>query len=417
MKILLISPYLPIPPIGGLNVRVLNLLKNLQARHQIILICFIRSEEEKRYIAEVEKITYKVVPVLRRPAWTFRNLIKAAFSRYPFLTIVNNFSEETQQAIRKVMEEEKPDLVHMETFFLAQSVLAVRDAIKVPLFLVKNNIEYRVYARNARSQLNPILKLLGYYDAWKMRRYEIEVAKQVDILGYVSEVDRAWLTMKLAEDGVEKPTYLVPNGVDTDYFTRSGDKDAGPSLIFGITNFRYFANIDAAFYFYRKIWPIVLGRTKDVVWYVVGKKLSPGLQMLFSNDVNKIKGEGIRVTGSVTEEEKMRYLSKSWVFVAPLRVGSGTKLKILEAMSMELPVVTTSVGIEGIEAKDGEEFLLADTPQKFADQVVSLLDNEEKRTVIGKAARSLVQQKYDWRIIAHNLEQTYDDILANAKKP
>lgn len=411
MKILLISPYLPIPPIGGLNVRILNLLKNLHGKHQIILICFIRSEEEKRHIREVEAITYKVIPVFRRNAWTIQNLLMAAFSRYPFLTVVNNFSKETQDAIKKVMEEEKPDIVHMETFFLAQSVLAVKKYINVPLFLVKNNIEYRVYARNARSQINPILKLLGYYDAWKMRRYEIEVAKQVDVLGYVSEVDRAWLTMKLHEQAVEKPTYLVPNGVDTQYFSRSGEKDGWPSLIFGITNFRYFANIDAAFYFYKKIWPLVKQKIPAVVWYVVGKKLSPGLQMLFSNDVNKITGSGIMVTGAVSEEEKMHYLSKSWVFIAPLRVGSGTKLKILEAMSMELPVVTTSVGIEGIEAHDGQEFLLADTPEEFVNKVNALLNDGALRSRIGKGAQNLVKRQYDWRVITKGLERTYEDIV------
>jgi glycosyltransferase involved in cell wall biosynthesis len=410
MKILLISPYLPIPPVGGLNVRVLNFLKNLHGKHEIILLCFIRSEEERQYIKEVEQFTYKVIPILRPSAWTLKNLLKAAFSRYPFLTVVNNFNKETETAIRRVMEEEKPQIVHLETFFMAQSVLAVKDAIKVPIFLVKNNIEYRVYSRNAKSKINPIFKLLGYFDAWKMYNYEIEVAKTVDILGYVSEVDKEWLTSRLKKQSVEKPTYLVPNGVDTHYFSRSGQKDDKPSLIFGITNFRYFANIDAAFYFFNDIWPKVKQKVKDATWYVVGRKLTPGLQMLFSNDVGKIKGDGVVVTGSVSEAEKMQYLSKSWVFTAPLRVGSGTKLKILEAMSMELPVVTTSVGIEGIDARHGESFLLADEPENFAAKVVQLLNDGALRDRVGKAARKLVEEKYDWRIITQNLEGIYQKI-------
>ncbi len=410
MKILLISPYLPIPPVGGLNVRVLNFLKNLHGKHDVILLCFIRSDEERQYIKEVEKFTYRVIPVLRRPAWTIRNLLLAGFSRYPFLTVVNNFNHETEQAIRTVIKEENPDLIHLETFFMAQSVLAVKDIIKVPLFLVKNNIESRVYVRNAKTRINPFIKLIGFYDAWKMYKYEIEVAKRVDVLGYVSEVDRDWLTKRLKKDGVAKPTYLVPNGVDTQYFLRQGEKDDVPSLIFGITNFRYFANIDAAFYFYGKVWEQVKSRVKNATWYVVGRKLSPGLQMFFSNDVGKIKGNGIVITGSVSEQEKLAYLSRAWVFVAPLRVGSGTKLKILEAMSMELPVVTTSVGIEGIDAISGKEFLLADTPLVFAESVVKLLEDEQYRKTVGKAARALVVSKYDWRIITDNLAKIYEDI-------
>lgn len=411
MKILLISPYLPIPPIGGLNVRILNLLKNLHKKHQIILLCFIRSDDERKYLSEVEKITYKVVPILRKPAWSFKNLCMAAFTPFPFLTVVNNFSKETEDAIKKIMEEEKPDVVHMETFFMAQSVLAVKQFINVPLFLVKNNIECRVYFRNAKSKINPFMKCIAYFDAWKMYRYEIRVAKSVDILGYVSEVDRDWLTNRLKKDGVQKPTYLVPNGVDTDYFKRSGAKDSEPSLIFGITNFRYFANTDAAFYFYKLVWPLIKKRMNSVVWYVVGRKLEPGLQMFFSDDVSKIHGDGVNVTGDVSEAEKLRYLSRSWVFVAPLRVGSGTKLKILEAMSMELPVVTTSVGIEGIDAKDGENFLLADKPEQFADQVLTLLRDTKLQSLIGKNGRDLVQKKYDWRIIANNLDKIYADII------
>lgn len=408
MKILFISPYIPYPPITGGKVRVLNLLDNLKDKHQIILLCLLKSPKELRDIPMVEKYAYKVVPVLRRKAWSLTNLLRASFTRYPFLTVVNNFSKETEQSILKIMREEKPDILHAETFYMSQSILSVKSQIKAPMLLSKVDVEAQVYFRNARTIKNPLLKLIGFWDAHKMIGYEVDVCRYFDYITCASDVDRKLLERYFRKRGIKKSIDLLPNGVDVSYYHpgRSSNKFKSPTVIF-VGNFRYFANTDAAFYFVKNSWDIVKEVIPEARLLVVGPRLTKGIQSLLSDDVVKLKRDDIEVTGFVSEDKKLEFLERSWVSVAPIRIGSGTKLKILEAMSMGLPVVATPIGIEGIDAVDGESVLVSDDPKAFAQFVIRLLKSSEERSKIGQAGRDLVEKLYDWKMIAKRLDKIY----------
>lgn len=413
MKILLISPYIPYPPITGGKVRVLNFLKNMQKEHEVTLLCLLKNPSESDDISEVEKVCHRVIPVLRRPAWSLSNLLKTAFSRYPFLTVVNNFSSYTESSIMKAVEEEKPDIVHLETFYMSQSLLAVKERIKVPVVLSKVDVEAQVYFRNAKvkSIFNP-LKYLGYLDAWKMLQYEVGVSQYFDHVTTASRVDLELLTREFEKRGFHKDVTIIPNGVDSSHYAinTSYTKFKEPSLVF-VGNFRYFANTDAAFYFHTHIWPLVLEKVPNAKFYIIGPRLDNGIQRSISGDVGAIASADIIVTGYVPEEKKLEYLSRSWVCVAPLRIGSGTKLKILEAMAMGLPVVATSVGMEGIEVTHGENGFVEDDPSRFADTLVKLLQNEGMRRTVGQSARALIEHEYDWAQITQKLVGVYHDVL------
>ena len=406
MNILLVSPYIPFPPITGGKVRVLNFLRNLSRNNKVTLVCLLKTKEELQDISEIDKICYRVIPVIRKPAWSVKNLIWALFSRYSFLTIVNNFSKETEDAILQAYNEEKPDIIHLETFYMAQSFLAVKPHLRVPCLLSKVDVEAQVYFRNARVSHNPLLKVLGYIDARKMLNYEIDVCQYFEHISAASKVDEDLLNREMNKRGLTKPIEIIPNGVDTTHFqpVKNVGKKEKPTILF-MGNFRYFANTDAVFYFIEEIYPRIKKKIPDVRFVVVGPRLVGGIQKNLSGDVGTLAREDITVTGLVTEEEKLSLLSSSWVTVAPIRIGSGTKLKILESMSMQLPVVATSVGIEGIEAREGEEVFVRDDPKVFADAVITLLQDEKKREEMGKSARVLMQKEYDWVSITEKLER------------
>ncbi len=410
MKVLLISPYIPYPPITGGKVRVYNFLKKLSQNHEIVLICLLKNTEEFKDVKVLEKQGFKIYPVLRRKAWSVQNLFRTLFTKYSFLTVVNNFSKETEDLILEVIKKEKPDLIHLETFYMAQSLLAVRDKIKIPIMLAKVDVEAQVYFRNAQQKKNPLLKLMGYIDAKKMLNYEVQVCQYFDKVTFASEVDRKLLTASLSKRKIKVATDLIPNGVDTNhYHPIKVKKYQKPTIVF-LGNFRYFANTDAAFYFVKNIWPLITAEI-DAHLYIVGPLLPKGIQRLLSNDVAKLNGGNITVSGFVEEDLKKEILSKSWLSVAPIRIGSGTKLKILESMAIGTPVVATPVGIEGIKAVDGESVLIGESPKQVADKVIKLLKDKPLRRKISKNARLLMESSYEWGVISDKLDGIYQELV------
>ncbi len=409
MKVLLISPYIPYPPITGGKVRVYNFLRKLSEKHEIVLICLLKNTDEFEDVKVLEKQGFKIYPVLRRKAWSIQNLVRTLFTKYSFLTVVNNFSAETENLILEVIKKEKPDLIHLETFYMAQSLLAVRDKIKIPILLAKVDVEAQVYFRNAQQKKNPILKLMGYIDARKMLSYEVQVCKYFDKVTFASEVDRTLLTSYLKKRKINVSTDLIPNGVDTKHYVPTKTKKYSKPTVVFLGNFRYFANTDAAFYFVRNIWPIITSKI-DAHLYIVGPLLPKGIQRLLSNDVAKLNTENITVTGFVEEDVKKSILSKSWISVAPIRIGSGTKLKILESMAIGTPVIATPVGIEGIDAIDNSSVMIGESPQQVANKIIKLLKDQQLRRKISKNARKLVEDVYEWDVICSRLDQIYRDL-------
>ncbi len=409
MKVLLISPYIPYPPITGGKVRVYNFLKKLSEKHEIVLICLLKNTDEFKDVKVLEKQGFKIYPVLRRKAWSIQNLVRTLFTKYSFLTVVNNFSPDTENLILEVIKKEKPDLIHLETFYMAQSLLAVRDKIKIPILLAKVDVEAQVYFRNAQQKKNPILKLMGYIDARKMLSYEVQVCKYFDKVTFASEVDRTLLTSYLKKRNINVSTDLIPNGVDTKHYVPTNTKKYSKPTVVFLGNFRYFANTDAAFYFVKNIWPIITSKI-DTHLYIVGPLLPKGIQRLLSNDVAKLNTDNITVTGFVEEDVKKNILSKSWISVAPIRIGSGTKLKILESMAIGTPVIATPVGIEGIDAVDNKSVLIGESPQQVANKIVKLLKDQSLRQTISKNARKLVEDVYEWDVICSKLDKIYRDL-------
>jgi glycosyltransferase involved in cell wall biosynthesis len=390
MKILFLTYDLPYPLVAGGKIRAYYLLKALAKKHQITLFSYYRNEEQKKYLSELEKYCQEIKLFKRGKPWSWQNLLRTFTSKLPFAS-ATYYSPALAKALLKELKERKFDLVHFESFYPALYLpLVKKQGLKT--VLGNENIEYRIYQRYAESR-NPLLKILLKPEVWKMKHFEEKLWQQADINLTLSEEDAQVIRKAKAN-----PCFLIPNGVAISFFKPKKPGD-GQKLIF-IGNLLYQANQDAMKFFLAKIYPLIERQNPKVKFILVSSHQPNWLkQFLKDKSIHLIQDQ---------ERAAKDFLTQGDVFVAPMRIASGTNIKILEAMAAGLPVVTTTVGIEGIEAK--KEVIIADQPEDFAHQVVSLLKDKAKCQQLGEASRELVKKKYDWQKIGEKLSQVLEEI-------
>jgi glycosyltransferase involved in cell wall biosynthesis len=225
-----------------------------------------------------------------------------------------------------------------------------------------------------------------------MLRWEPHYAERFDRCTTVSEIDRQLLLKANPRLRVD----VISNGVDIQKYEPLPAENASQALLF-IGNMQYPPCVDAVLYFYREIFPRIRRAIGAVDLWIVGRDPRP--------EVLQLKGEGIHVTGRV--EDVVPYYRQSAVCVVPLRAGGGTRLKILEAMALGRPVVSTTIGCEGLEVVDGEHLLIADSPEQFAEKTVRLLTDRQLYQHISTNGRQVVEARYDWDKIAERLMEVY----------
>jgi len=396
MKILLVSSYLPYPLFSGGQVRLFNIIKQLSKNHEITLICEKRSNQTQNDICEMEKFCKKVITVDRKKQWSYSNIIKTGFSPNPFL-ITGHSLPEMREKIKKELEENKFDLIHVETFYVMQNL----PPVTIPVVLIEHNIEYLVYKRYA-DNASFLIKPLLYADVLKLKRKEKASWKKATKVIAVSGEERKLMT---GEDIV-----VVPNGVDTDKFQISNFKfqikRKEINLLY-IGDFRWMQNKIAAKWLLTQIWPEVSEKFKmksskfRVELWIVGRKIP--------DEINALGGNDVTFDENATDTQKI--YQEADILVAPIKVGGGTSFKILEAMATGVAVVTTSLGIEGIDARDGKEFLLGNNTDKIAENVCKLIQDQNLRKDITGNARILMEEKYDWKKIVGMLESVYSSVV------
>ncbi len=234
----------------------------------------------------------------------------------------------------------------------------------------------------------------------RLRRYEAQACRCADRVLAVSDADAAALQRLVPDLDVT----VIPNGIDTQVYRPAtfDPQPPTPSLVFtGTMDFR--PNVDAVLWFAREVLPRVRAEIPEAHFVVVGQRPHRRLDALRGDTA-------VTLTGWV--EDTRPYIAQAAVYVAPLRIGGGTRLKLLEAMAMGKPVVATRLGAEGYPVRDGCELLLADTPADFAAAVVNLLHTPERGAELGRAARAFVEERYDWRVIVPRVEAVYEEVAS-----
>ncbi|MBU1127066.1 glycosyltransferase family 4 protein, partial [Patescibacteria group bacterium] len=266
MKILMLTPYLPFPPSSGGQVRSYNLIRILAKKHEITLFCLIKDEKERRFVKELEKYC-KEVKVFNRPVkpWTFKNIIRTGFGKYPFL-VIRNFSDEEKKVMKDELKSKKYDLIHAENFYVMPHI----PETNVPILLMEQTIFYKVYKHFSESLpwFLFFLKLPLFIDVAKLKFWEFYYWKKADVMAAVSEEDRNLIKKSVGRKNVA----IVPNGVDFLRFNKKlYKKEDKPTILFGVADFHWMQNKEGVVNLINKVWPAVKEQVKDAKLWIVGK--------------------------------------------------------------------------------------------------------------------------------------------------
>ena len=393
MKILYINLRFPYPPNRGDKIRAYNFIKHLSQKHSVVFVSFFESAEDIESIKELERFCtqVKVAPFSKSRACL--NSMSHVFSKLP-LQIRYWHSKEMQRIIDELVAQNDFDLIHAQFFRMAQYITKFKCHPKILDLTDAMSLNLHRRAKLDKGIKYPLIKL----EESRTRKYEPEIVKQFDMGIMVSEHDRDYL---LSLDGSLRLA-VVPMGVDIEYFQPRATDEFQPHILFTGT-IDYFPNTDAAWYFYHEIFPHIRRALPDVTFYVVGTNPPKKLKKLESNG-------DIVVTGRVPDVRP--YFRNAAVFVSPMRCGTGTQVKNLEAMAMCVPVVTSSFGAAGTEARAERDMLVADEPREFADKVIQLFKDGKLRQNLIRNGRKLVETKYNWQYLGSLLDEIYEQVCS-----
>ncbi len=392
-KILVVCPYLPVPPAHGGAVRMLNLIKNLSVRNDVDVLSFIDSDDERASAPQLEPYCRRLRLVLRRlpsgryDAWRDRSWHIEEFD-----------TPEMQQAVLDMMGEEDYDVLQIEYTQMASYHPGTR---RCQTALDEVDVTFRSFYRRkiAGRRLAARHDIVDYL---KLVRFEVESCRRFDHVLAMSATDAACLADYLPQK--RQAIVEIANGVDTSYYTPPAAWPGGRDLLF-VGSYRHTPNQDGMRFFLRDVFPLIQRQAADARLYIVGD--GPWV------DMPEAHNPAVTCTGFV--EDTRPYLAHCATAVAPILAGSGTRIKILEALAAGIPVVSTSVGCEGIEARPGEDVLIADSAQDFATAVTRLLADPALAEKLRCNGRRLVEDKYDWRAIAARLDALYASAGSDAR--
>lgn len=395
MRILWLSHFVPFPPAGGALQRTYHLLRHAASQHEVHLIALHQprllptsaglAESVEALSAICASVRVFPMPSERSPFHRSLAAAQSVISSSPF-DVAWLRSGHMAQAIRESGVARPFDLVHVDTIGLWPMV---RDGS--PIVLGHHNIESALMERRAAHESPWWRRTLMRRDADKLRKLERRAARAAAVNLVVSRLDGDQLDAIAPGAAVE----VVENGVDTEYWKPSSH--SGRGIVFAGT-LGWYPNRDAVEFLLSDIWPALLARGANRRLVVVGRDPPPAARAAAAD-------RRVEVTGFVPDVRP--YLRDASIYVCPMRVGGGTRLKILDALAMAKPLVSTAIGVEGLDLVEGQHYLRAETADDFVRQILRLESDTSLRERLGAAGRSVVEARYDWRVVGGQLDHAY----------
>jgi glycosyltransferase involved in cell wall biosynthesis len=402
MRLLFLTPYLPGPPIFGGQRRLHGLMTHLAKSHEVSCVALTDGyhtheaslEDTRSYCRHVVDVPETRHRVNGRPKRLLQ--IKSVLSLHSWEHYLYS-SPKYQRALDAHLAEHEYDIIVSEFIFMAYCRIKLGKArARTRLVIDEHNVEYDLLRRTADATRFD-RKFFHSVNWRKLKREEVNVWKSFDGCTLTSTRDEEIVRA----DAPSVRTAVVPNGVDVDGFVPRPDPIEPMTLLFfGAMN--YYPNTDGAVFFAREVWPLLAQRYPELRLRIVGP--------VGEGPVMDLKSDRIEVVGFVTDVQAE--IARAAVVVAPLRIGGGTRLKILEAMSMAKAIVSTRIGAEGIDVRHGHDILLADDPADQAREIGRLLDDPAFAKRLGESARETAVARYSWQASATRLEEFFRDLLA-----
>lgn len=389
MRILFLSNWFPYPQDNGSKLRIYGLLRGLAQKHPITLLSFSDQPEVDRNSSELNALCRDVqvvprIPYHPRKVDAFAGLIHSE----PRL-IRETFSQEMARRIQVILSAQETDLV-----IASQLGTASYRAYFQDLPALFEEVEVGIYFEKFKSAASVGGKFRNGLTLVKHRHYMARLIRDYRACTVASDREKQLLSQITP---TFEPIEVIPNFINLADYTVVNISSQPNRLIF-TGSFRYFANHEAMDWFIREVYPIIQAEVPDVHLTITGDHANLPLP----------PSSNITLTGFVKDIRPL--VASSWVSLVPLQIGGGTRLKILEAMALGTPVVSTSKGAEGLDASNGRHLLIGDTSQEFADQVLRLIKDQELRQEIVDRAREFVQAKYDWTVIMPRFESLVERI-------
>jgi sugar transferase (PEP-CTERM/EpsH1 system associated) len=395
VRILVLGPRFPFPLDKGDRLTVFNLVRHFGRTHDVALVTFLEPGQDPTDRRHLEEAAERIDTVPLRPPRSYLRAVLGMLRGKP-LQVGYYADPAMRRKVAEVVEEFRPDIVYAHTIRMAEYLAGV-PLPKVLAMQISMRLNYGRLARFHRSRLR---RLIYRIEAWWAGRYEPRIARRFDRCLLISEHDVAAL-------GEPRPENILinPHGVDFRFFTSTGGGAEEDGALVFTGNMAYPPNADAVEWFVSDILPLVREQVPGARLRVVGADPLPSVRELADD-------RSVEVTGRVPDLRP--YLDGAEVALDPLRVGAGLQNKVLEALSMGVPMVVTSVANEGIGAEPGRHLLVADTPEEFAAAVVGLLRDPSLRATMGAEARRFIVEEWSWEKHFGDLEREMCSLVAGA---
>lgn len=458
IRVLHFVPRVPWPLNTGAKLRNYHLAREIARRAQITLLAFSENGEQagndrsaqppannksetelhagqaqsddssaEPLLASPESFYNRVVTIGRDQGYTLSKIIRGAIGRTP-LPVLNYTTPAMKQELARILDAQDFDVVQVESIHLAEYLPIIRAARSRPLIICDwHNIESELMSRYSERQTNLLRRTYARRASRQMSSLERRSMGEFDAHVVVSSRDGA----RLLELEAEARVFVIENGVDISYYTderitgahaawlkeqkseaasahvarhasSSNALEQKPRRIAFVGSMDYHANVDAVVSFAREIWPRLSEQQPGLIFTIVGRDPDAEVRQLASIP-------GIEVTGTI--DDVRPYYHEMLAAIIPLRVGGGSRLKILEAMAAGVPVVSTTLGAEGLDVQDGVNILIAETAEDFCKAINSLSENEDQRRKLIAGGRALVSEQYDWSRLGALLFEKYESLL------
>lgn len=388
MNILFLTPQLPYPPQSGGVIKSYQLIRYLSSEHAVTMVCLLKSERDIKNLPSCKK-EFATVSIHEFPLMVPRNstnFVRSCVAQKP-LTIYRNYSVEIAKLVNKLCK--NTDLLFVDHYLMFQYV---PKSFEGRVIVHEHNAEFVIWLRRANLEEKWLMKTVLNFEANRIKKYEVKMCKKADVILATNNDKSALIQAGVSAKQFHETRHI---GVQRNLTEPRLEYHCDSLTLLYVGTLTWEPNIDGLLWFAQTVWPILKQKKPAITLNVVGHC------SLDIEGILKSKIDDIRVFGFASELES--FYRNNMVFIAPYRYGSGVKVKVVNALYRGLPVVTTSVGAEGLEIQHGEEVLIANNPQQFAKNILSLLEQPELWRKLSVNSRNWAKQNYSWDVEEQSL--------------